>query len=265
MMNRMMNMMANDMVAAIAAENMELFNRLGMTRAFKKSFETYLDLTGIEVKDGDEWRRTAEYAIEDGNIVVEYDRNDNIVNVYKDDCDGEELIDDSFFTLKPGRSAGRKKNRQDALHRIKDAGGKKRGRTRKDYVEHRKDSNHEGKLYQQSIYMGGGTVKNRRYAEKMADLERGVVDDQLAEQDALDYFRLVESRDYFEGLVERLAKECDALDEIERKMRDELDETYLGTFFQYLPTVYVESFAFDALENAEDSLNNIKAQLERYF
>ena len=265
-MNNVMKMaeaMATDMVTDMVAENMELFNRLGMTRAFKKNFEMYLNLTGIEVKDGDEWRRTAVYAIEDGNIVVEYDRNDNIVNVYKDD---EELIDDSFFTLKPGRSAGRKKNRQNALHRIKDAGGKKRGKTRKDYVEHRNDSNHEGKLYQQSIYMGD-TIKNRRYAQKMDALERGTLDDEMAKQDVFDYLRLVEAKKSYEDTYNRMKKECEELQKIHEKLKDVLAEEVKKSDvnFVYSPCIDIESYAFDALDNAKDALERITAQLERYL
>ena len=157
--------------------------------------------------------------------------------------------------------------REDALHRTKDCGGKKKNRTREEYKKNHR--NHMDRLYEQGIYIGD-TVKNRRYAQKMDALERGADDNALAEQDVLLYMGLVEEKERCELLVQKLTRECEALQRIHDNMVRHLsDEVYnqmvSGVIFRYFPGVNIESYAPEALKNAKGSLAEVTAELERYF
>lgn len=154
--------------------------------------------------------------------------------------------------------------REDALHRTKNCGGKKKNRTREEYKKNRRD--HMDRLCEQGIYIGD-TVKNRRAIQKMDALERGADDNALAEQDILDYMRVVEAKKYYKILVESLTKECEALEGLQEKFSEFLKDAVRvdKDIVSYMPTVSIDSYAFEALEYAKYSLAEVTAELERYF
>lgn len=154
--------------------------------------------------------------------------------------------------------------REDALHRTKDCGGKKKNRSREDYKNNRRD--HMDRLCEKGIYLGD-TVKNRRALQKMDALERGADDNALAEQDVADYMRVVEAKKRYENIVDCLTKECEALEELQEKFSELLNNVARADndIVSYMPTLSIDSYAFEALEYAKDSLADVTAELERYF
>ena len=178
-------------------------------------------------------------------------------------CDSED--DNNIKLMIPRRRhSSAEKKKADAKWRASFT-GKKNGRTREDYksTKEMNDEKWSFRSYSRGGYDRHGIIQNRRYNEAMEDaLEDIVYGKDEIEYDVDQYVRLIDAKDYYENLVNRLQKECDIINFMYSTFSRKMETEGVANNFLYTPTVEIDSYAFGALDEARANLAEVESELD---
>lgn len=179
-------------------------------------------------------------------------------------CDFEE--DGNIKTMIPRRRhTTTEKNKADVKWRVNFTGKKHhKDRTREDYKMAKLENEwkRDYRSYSRGGYDRNGIIQNRRYNKAVDDAMNDIFDNDELEHYIHEYFRLVEAREYYQNLVNRLQKECDIIRWMYSNFSVKVESEANNNDFIYRPTVDIDSYAFDALERAEADLAEVESELD---
>lgn len=176
-------------------------------------------------------------------------------------CDFED--DNNVKTMVRRHHTTAEKKKADAKWRVKFT-GKKDGRSRKDYKEAKEKNAGEKdyRSYSRGGYDRHGIIQNRRYNEAMENAMEDIVYNDEIQYEVDHYVRLIEARDYYQNLVDRLQKECDIIKWMCSEFSKKMEAEGVANNFMYQPTVEINSWAFDNLEEARADLAEVESELD---
>lgn len=178
-------------------------------------------------------------------------------------CDFED--DGNIKTMVRRRHTTTEKNKADVKWRVNFTGKKHhKDRTREDYKMAKLENEwkHDYRSYSRGGYDRRGVIQNRRDIEATNDAMNDILDKDELEHYIQEYFRLVEAREYYQNLVNRLQKECDIIRWMYSNFSAKVESEANNNNFIYRPTVDIDSYAFDALERAEADLAEVESELD---
>ena len=157
------------------------------------------------------------------------------------------------------------KKSADAKWRVNFTGKKHHeDRTREDYKMAKVENEWKRDIrsYSRGGYDRNGIIQNRRDIEATKDAMNDILDNDELEKYIQEYFRLIEAREYYQNLVNRLQKECDIIRWMYSNFSAKIEGEANNNNFIYRPTVDIDSYAFDALERAEADLAEVESELD---
>lgn len=155
------------------------------------------------------------------------------------------------------------KQKANAKWRTKFTG--KKDRTREDYksAKEKNAAEKEYRSYSRGGYDRNGIIQNRRMAEATKDaLNDTVYTKDMVDYEVDQYVRLIEARDYYQNLVNRLQKEVEIIKWMYSEFSLKLERQAYANNFAYSPIVNVDSYATDALEEAKADLAEVESELD---
>lgn len=178
-------------------------------------------------------------------------------------CDFED--DGNIKTMIPRRrhTVAEKKS-ADAKWRVRFT-GKKNGRSHEDYkmAKEMNEMKWSFRSYTRGGYDRNGIIQNRRDIEATKDAMNDIYGKDDADRDANYFVSLVEAKESLERDIDRLEIECDEIDWMEHRFREEMMESAYRHGFQFRPMVKVDSYAPEALENARRVLKGLEEDIDK--
>ena len=143
--------------------------------------------------------------------------------------------------------------------------GKKNGRSREDYkmAKEMNEMKRDYHSFSRGGYDRNGIIQNRRNIEATKDAMNDIYGKDDADRDANYFVSLVEAKKNLERDIDRLEVECDEIDWMEHRFREEMMESAYRYGFQFRPMVKVNSYAPEALENARKVLKGLEEDIDK--